>query len=43
MKMGYKRFMLGDAVCFRKESVKAALGLFDKIQQEYDEYGPSDS
>ena len=36
MLMGYKRFLLGDDVCLNKESVKAAIGLFDVIKQKYD-------
>ncbi len=33
--IGYKRFMLGDEVCSRKESVKSAIGLFEMIMNEY--------
>jgi hypothetical protein len=35
MLMGYKRFMMGDDVCARKDSVKSALGLFEVMKNKY--------
>lgn len=38
MKMGYKRFLLGDELCLRKESVEAAIGLFNVIEKKWENY-----
>ena len=38
MRMGYKRFMIGDDVCLKKESVESAIGLFDTIVQNGTKY-----
>ena len=35
LEIGYKRFMIGDDICFRKESVISALNLLDAIAQDY--------
>jgi len=40
MKLGYKRFLLGDDVCFYKESVLAAIHLFDLLAEKYEHYTP---
>jgi pyruvate kinase len=36
MEMGYKRFMLGDDVCLKKDSVKSAIGLFSALAKKYE-------
>jgi len=36
MKMGYKRFLLGDDICSNRISVQSAIGLFDEIRQKYE-------
>jgi len=36
MQMGYKRFMLGDDVCSRKDSVESAIGLFNAISNRFE-------
>jgi len=36
MQMGYKRFLLGDDVCSRRDSVDAAIGLFDVMREKYE-------
>ena len=38
MLMGYKRFMVGDDVCMRKDSVESAIGLFSVIAKKYEGY-----
>ncbi len=40
MQRGYKRFMVGDDVCLKEDSVRAAIGLFDVIADKYRKYGP---
>lgn len=35
MYQGYRRFMLGDDVCRREDSLKSAIGLFDALVQTY--------
>jgi len=34
--MGYKRFMVGDDVCARRNSVKSALGIFGILKDKYE-------
>ena len=38
MKMGYKRFLMGDEVCTRETSLKSAVNLFGIISQKHDYY-----
>jgi pyruvate kinase len=35
MYQGYRRFMLGDDVCRREDSLRAAIGLFKKLEEAY--------
>ncbi len=36
MQMGYKHFMMGDDICIREDSVKAAIGLFKVLAEKYE-------
>lgn len=38
MLMGYKRFMLGDDVCTKQDSVQAAIGLFTVLAEKFEQY-----
>ena len=35
MLMGYKRFLIGDDICTKKDSVESALGLFKVLREKY--------
>ena len=35
LSLGYRTFMLGDAVCLRRDSVLAALNLLEKVAGEF--------
>ena len=37
MLMGYKRFMIGDDVCRRKDSIRSAIGFFNVLSNKYEE------
>lgn len=38
MQMGYRRFMLGDSLCFKEECVKSAVGLFGVMAAKFERY-----
>jgi pyruvate kinase len=38
MLMGYKRFLIGDDICMREETVRSAIGLFDVIANKFEKY-----